>query len=111
MRVRKAIVWSILHYRHVSVEPEEINEAGLSNVLGALFPGITYSTTNAFSALMRARVKPALEKLFPDLLRASEDDVPGDEAVTINAFLTMTHRQWDDRATTEEFYQRLGDVE
>lgn len=110
--VRTVIIWSILHYRHHSVEPEALDEAGLDSVINGLFPGITYSTTSAFSALIQAWVKPVLEKLFPDLLKLSENDVHGDEEVMISPFLKMDRdRRWDDPATIEEFYQRLDDFE
>ena len=107
MKIKKAIIWSIIHSKaHSSLGAEERGIDKLKPILPALFPGIEQCSTAVFRQVLHKLIKPVLEKLFPELITTEEKNVEDDE-VEIIELLPSDGDEWKYNPEWQEKFDRI----
>ncbi len=108
MNLKKALIWTILKGEyHRSLKEEDKQIAASMPILTALFPGITYYSMSGFHTVMVNYGKPALKKLFPEILTLRETEVSIEETIEIIPFLSSKGYEWEDDPNWKEEFSRL----
>jgi hypothetical protein len=109
MKVKKTVIWSIIHSkRHISLGEEgKIND--LKPISPALFPGIEEFSTAVFRQVLHSHIKPVLKKLFPELIAMEENSVESNE-VEITEFLPSDYDEWKYNPEWQEKFNSLLNV-
>lgn len=108
MKVRKAIIWSLVNNKpHKSMTDEEKRINGMMPLVEALFPGINYYSISGFHQVLNECVIPALKKQFPELLTASAEAIKPEETVKIAKLLPSKGYEWQDSLRWKSKFQRL----
>jgi len=61
-----------------------------------LFPGINYYSITGFGQVMVRCVVPVLKKMFPELLKKTEDEITPQMKTKIATFLHSDGYEWQD---------------
>jgi hypothetical protein len=112
MKIRKAILWSLLNSTdaidwHPSITAEEKKISGSMPILAALFPGINYYSITGFSAAMRDCAIPALKKMHPELIGVPANAIATDDTVEIEELLPSNGYEWQDSTAWQSTFQQL----
>jgi hypothetical protein len=107
MKFSKALIWSAIHHKeHRLLKSYEKEIDGVMPLLIALFPGINYYSISGFYQILGELVRPALRKLFPELVTAQENEV-GDEWVEVKEFLPSQGYEWQDQKRWRNKFDEL----
>lgn len=97
VRIRTILVWSILNDKwHKELRDDEKTIGDMMPLVEALFPGINYFSIPGFTTVLNQRGKPALKKLFPELLTTPEEQILADAMTEVPEFLPSRGYQWEE---------------
>lgn len=107
-RVKKALVWSLLHNEHhISLTKKERTIKGCMPIIDALFPGINFFSITGFGTVLSRCVIPVLKKRFPELKKASPKKIKGDDIVEVTEFLPSKGYEWQDDPVWKSRFNKL----
>lgn len=107
MKIKKTIIWSIIHGKaHSSLDTEKGGIDKLKPILPALFPGIDQCSNAVFRQVLHKLIKPVLKKLFPELITMEEKKVESDE-VEITEFLPSDGDEWKYNPEWQEKFDKI----
>lgn len=105
---RKALIWSVLNDKpHKSLTEEDKQISAYMPIIDAMFPGINYYSVSGYFSVRKRIFKPALEKLFPEIKSASEDEIHPDDEIEVQEVLPSQGYEWQD---SSEWEDRFNDI-
>lgn len=97
IKVKKALVWSFLHNEnHPSLTKKDRTIEGAMPLVDGLFPGINYFSITGFAQVSRDYLLPVLRKLYPEVARASAEEIDSRSTIDIDPFLPSKGYEHED---------------
>jgi len=97
MECRTVLIWSLVNNKHhKQLTEREQQILGVMPLIKKLFPGINYYSITGFGQVMVRCVVPVLKKMFPELLKKTEDEITPQMKTKIATFLHSDGYEWQD---------------
>ncbi len=95
MKIKTVVLWWLINNReHSHLSKKDRRIESVVPIVVALFPGVNYFSFTGFSDLMKKCVRPALKKMFPELVGAGYYSVHQRMMSEVTAFLPSKGYEW-----------------